>query len=109
MGIVGLIALINVLLFFFTPLSSNWVPAISGLIVGSLWLISAFRVGLLRFYLLAILTYLLGAILLWAGLELYQSLALFYGILGVILILSGSFTLVRYLRRNPTPDENQPL
>jgi hypothetical protein len=109
MVIVGVIALINVLLFLSTPLSLNWVPAISGLIVGSLWLISAYRVGLFRFYLQTILAYLVGAILFWTSLDLYQSLALFYGILGVILVLSGGITLTRYLRQNPSLDESPPL
>jgi len=103
--IVGLIAVINAALFLTTPLSMNWVPAITGLIVGSLWLISALRVGLFRFYLQSILAYLLGAILSLTNLEIYQSLALFYGILGSVLILSGGLTLVVYLRKNPPMQE----
>jgi len=105
MVIVCLIAAINVALFLTTPLSMDWVPAITGLIVGSLWLISALRVGLFRFYLQSILAYLLGAILSLSNLEIYQSLALFYGILGSIMILSGGFMLALYLRKNPPMQE----
>ncbi|MFL7890562.1 MAG: hypothetical protein ACK2UM_06910 [Anaerolineales bacterium] len=100
-AIVCVIAVINAVLFLSTPLSINWVPAVSGLIVGSLWLISAVRVGLLRFYLQAILAYLLGALLSFTHLDLTQNLALFYGVLGGVLILSGGFTLSKYLRSSP--------
>lgn len=103
--IVLLIALANVILFLSTPLSMNWIPTITGVLVGTLWLISAFRVSLLRFYLQATLAFLLGGTLSLANLELYQSLALFYGILGVILSLSGGITLARYLRQNPSFEE----
>ena len=106
-GIVCFIAGINVVLFLTTPLSLNWVPAITGLIVGSLWLISAFRVGLLRFYLQAILAYLLGVILSMSNLDIYLGLALFYGILGCVLLLSGGWTLAAYLHHHPPLEEGQ--
>ena len=106
-GIVCFIAGINVVLFLTSPLSLNWVPAITGLIVGSLWLISAFRVGLLRFYLQAILAYLLGVILSMSNLDIYLGLALFYGILGCVLLLSGGWTLAAYLHHHPPLEEGQ--
>lgn len=104
-GIVALIALINAILFLSTPLSMNWVSLITGVIIGSLWLISALRVSLFRFYLQSILAYLLGGILFLTNLELYQSLAILYGILGIILFLSGGYTLVTYLHRHPPLEE----
>ena len=106
-GIVCIIAAINAALFLTTPLSIYWVPSITGLIVGSLWLISAFRVGLLRFYLQSILAFLLGVILSLSNLEIYLGLALFYAILGCVLVLSGGWTLAAYLRQHPTLEENQ--
>ena len=104
-AIVCLIALINAALFLTARLSMNWVPAFTGLIVGSIWLASALRVGLFRFYLHSILAYLLGVILSFSNLEIYQSLALFYGILGCAMILSGGFTLAIYLRQHPPIEE----
>ena len=106
-GIVCIIAGINTALFLTTPLSIYWIPAVTGLIVGSLWLISAFRVGLLRFYLQSILAFLLGVILSLSNLEIYLGLALFYGILGCVLVLSGGWTLAAYLRQHPPLEENQ--
>jgi hypothetical protein len=106
-GIVCIIAGFNAALFLTTPLSIYWVPAITGLIVGSLWLISAIRVGLLRFFLQSILAFLLGVILSLSNLEIYLGLAFFYGILGSVLVLSGGWTLAAYLRKYPSLDENQ--
>ena len=106
-GIVCFIAGINVVLFLTTPLSLNWVPTITGLIVGSLWLISAFRVGLLRFYPQSILAYLLGVILSVSNLDIYLGLTLFYGILGCVLLLSGGWTLAAYLHRHAPKEEGQ--
>jgi len=106
-GIVCFIAGINVVLFLTTPLSLNWVPAITGLIVGSLWLISAYRVGLMRFNLQSILAYLLGVILSVSILDIYLALTLFYGILGCVLLLSGGWTLAAYLYRHAPKEEGQ--
>jgi hypothetical protein len=106
-AIVCIIAGFNIVLFLTTSLSLNWVPAITGLIVGSLWLISAIRVGLLRFYLQSMLAFLLGIILSLSSLDIYLGLALFYGILGCVLVVSGGWTLTTYLRQHPPLEENQ--
>ena len=104
-GIVSGIAVINIVLFLTTPLSTDWIPAITGLIVGSLWLISALRVGLLRFYLQSILALLLGVLLSFSQLDMYLGLALFYGVLGFVMVISGAWTLTAYLHQNPAAEE----
>ena len=96
------------MLFLATPLSLNWIPAITGLVVGIIWLISAFRVGLLRFYLQSILSLLLGVGLSLAKLETYQSLAVYYAAMGLVLILSGGLTLLKYIRHNPPMENDLP-
>jgi hypothetical protein len=78
------------------------------LVVGIIWLISAFRVGLLRFYLQSILSLLLGVGLSLARLETYQSLAIYYAVMGLVLILSGGLTLINYLRQNPPLENDSP-
>ena len=107
-GTAILIAALNIALFLATPLSLNWIPAITGLIVGFIWLISAFRVGLLRFYLQSILSLLLGVGLSLARFETYQSLAIYYAVMGLVLILSGGLTLINYLRQNPPLENDSP-
>lgn len=92
-------------LFLTTTISMNWIPAITGLIVSIVWLISAARVGLFRFYLQSIFSIILGVGLSLVHLETYQSLALYYAVMGILLILSGVLTFAIYLRQYP-PLEN---
>lgn len=103
-----LIAALNIALFLATPLSLHWIPAVTGLIVGIIWLVSAFRVGLLRFYLQSIFSLLLGVGLSLVRLDTYQSLAIFYTLMGLVLILSGGLTLIKYLRQNPPLEIDSP-
>lgn len=93
-------------LFLTTTISMNWIPAITGLIVSIVWLISAARVGLVRFYLQSIFSIILGVGLSLVHMETYQSLALYYAVMGFLLILSGGLTLAKYLRQNPPLDSN---
>ena len=64
------------------------------------------RVRMLRVYFQAILALLLGGILSLINLDLYQSLAWFYGVLGLVLVISGGYNLVIYLHRHPTLQDN---
>jgi hypothetical protein len=107
-GLATIIASLNVALFMTTPLSLNWIPAITGLIVGIIWLISAIRVGLIRFYLQSILSLLLGVALSLARLETYQSLAIYYTVMGIVLLISGGVTLAKYLHQYPTSENDSP-
>ncbi|MBE9473833.1 MAG: hypothetical protein IMY85_03015 [Chloroflexi bacterium] len=107
-GTAILIVALNLALFLNTPLSLNWIPAITGLIVGIVWLISAIRVGLIRFYLQSILSLLLGVGLSLARLETYQSLAVYYAAMGIVLLISGGVTLAKYLRQYPTSENDSP-
>ena len=102
---VAIIAIINAALFLTTPLSANWIPAITGIFLGSIWLLFAFRAGLARLFLQSIAAYLLGVILSFSQLEVYLALAVFYGIFSLVLILSGFWTLAAYLRRHPSINE----
>jgi len=103
-----IIASLNIAVFLSTPLSLNWIPAITGLIVGIVWLISAIRVGLIRFYLQSILSLLLGVGLSLARLGTYQSLAIYYAVMGTVLLISGGVTLAKYLRQFPTSENDSP-
>ncbi len=107
-GLVLFMVTLIVALFLTTTISMNWIPAITGLIVSILWLISAARVGLIRLYVQSLLSLLLGVGLSLASLETYQSLAVYYAVIGLVLILSGGLTLIRYLRQNPPLKNNSP-
>lgn len=92
------IASLNVALFVTSPKTLYFIPAVTGLIVGIVWLILAYRIGLIRFYLQSMLSMLLGAGLSMMKYDVYQSLAVYYGTMGIILLISGGATLAKYLQ-----------
>ena len=101
-GLAMVIASLSISLFLSKSLSLNWIPATTGLIVGIVWLISAVRVSLLRFYLQSIASFLLGIGLSLSGMDTYPSLAVYYAGMGLILLISGCVILIRYLHDFPT-------
>jgi hypothetical protein len=107
-GLVLFIVTLIVGLFLTTTIAMNWIPAITGVIVSIIWLISTARVGLIRLYVQSLLSLLLGVGLSLASLETYQSLAVYYAVMGLVLILSGELTLIRYLHQNPPLENNSP-
>lgn len=62
--------------------------------------------GLKRFYVLGGLAILLGTSLAFSGLPQAYNLALFYGLLGFFILISGTLVLQRYLQENPAPRDN---
>jgi len=62
--------------------------------------------GLKRFYALGGLAILLGIALSLSPLSQITDLALFFGLLGVVIVTSGILVLRQYLKENPTPVEN---
>lgn len=102
------IAAIPMIIFFVTPFSFNWIPVFTGLLVGAIWLISALRIGLLRLYLQALLSLILGVLISLVNLDAYPSLAIYYGVMGIVLALSGGIVLSNYLRRHPEIKNDSP-
>jgi hypothetical protein len=81
------------------PASFDWMPAVSGLIVAVICLISGIRLGLPRYYLLAAASLGLGLLLAPGWLGDLPALAAYYALMGLVLCLSGGLTLRGYLRR----------
>jgi hypothetical protein len=96
--IAAAMAVVVSLLFMNAPASLSWMPAITGVGFAGVWFYLAYRIGLLRFYLLAGSELLIGTVLSFAGIGNTTGLSLFYGLTGLAVILSGAATLVRYLR-----------
>lgn len=91
--------------------SERLIPALTGLLSAILILFIGMSVGLARFYLLAVWQFAFGLLGSRLNLPAPFDLALFFGALGVGLLISGGITLSRYLRANPLPppdEENQP-
>lgn len=80
--------------------------AITGIIVGLILIVlRAKSAGLTRFYVLGLVSLVLGLVLSISGLPNGYSLGLFYGMMGVCFLISGGLTLRRYLIDNPLPAE----
>ena len=80
---------------------------ITGLLVGVIFIaLRGKSSGLKRFYLLGGLAIVLGVVLSFSGLSQAYNLGLFYGLLGIAILISGGLVLRRYLSDNPLPAEN---
>jgi hypothetical protein len=84
--------------------SFDSIVAVTGIAVGLiLMILRAKSSGLARFYGLGTASVILGLALSASGLPNGYSLGLFYSLMGVCFIISGAWTLRRYLRENPLP------
>jgi hypothetical protein len=100
-GLVALfLAMLISALFAGSPAALQWIPAVSGLFFAAAWLFFGHRVGLVRFYVLAVFSALAGVVLSRAGWNLDVTLAAFYASLGIAILISGSLTLYQYLRHS---------
>jgi len=80
---------------------------ITGLLVGVIFIALRGRSsGLKRFYALGGLAIVLGVALSFSELSQAYNLGLFYGLLGIAIMISGGLVLRRYLSENPPPLEN---
>lgn len=88
------------MLLALAPASLVVLPALQGIAVGVFILVAGHRVALPRFYVLAVVSTLIGVILSLAGTSESLGAAIYYGLMGIALIISGVLTLVSYLRAN---------
>jgi hypothetical protein len=80
------------------------IVAVTGVAVGLILVfLRAKSAGLTRFYALGAVAVLLGLGLSVSKLPNAYSLGLFYGLMGLAFIMSGGWTLLRYLKDNPLP------
>ena len=105
-GIAGTISILFSLLFNDNPYSLDWLPAAMGVIFSFAMLVTAWRTGVSRFYLLAVGALVLGVLLSFMGLGDDLGVAYFYFAMSVLYLLSGFCTLFRYLRTMPEPGGN---
>lgn len=79
---------------------------VTGLLVGVIFIaLRGKSSGLKRFYVLGGLAIVLGIGLSFSGLAQAYTLALFYGLLGITILVSGALVLRRYLDENPLPGD----
>lgn len=80
-------------------------PVFSGILLGLVLAIIGWRTAILRFYLMAVLSAVVGIALGFSGLENYPGLVAYYTAIAVILLFTGACVLRSYLRQNPAPGE----
>jgi uncharacterized membrane protein HdeD (DUF308 family) len=75
---------------------------ITGVLVGVIFIaLRGKSSGLKRFYALGGLAILMGIVLAYSNLPQVYILSLFYGLLGIAILISGGLVLRRYLLDNP--------
>ena len=88
----------------------HWLDSIvfiTGLIVGVIFIaLRGKSSGLKRFFLLGGLAIVLGIVLAYSGFSQIYALTLFYGLLGLAIMISGGLVLRSYLVENPLKLEN---
>lgn len=81
---------------------------VTGIVVGVVFVILRGKsFGVQRFYLLGAISVVIGTALSLRGLPNGYSLAIFYGLMGLAVMISGGWVLFRYLRENPLPAEGE--
>jgi hypothetical protein len=84
-----------------------WLPAIVGVFLAMLMTYLGFRLGLMRFFILAGFTILLGLAAAWLQLNDLYAKAFIYGGFGLALIVTGGLTLWHYFRSTRLPATEQ--
>jgi len=81
------------------------IPMLLGFLGAALMLFVASANGLRRFYLLAAYSILLGFLLAWVGITGMRLLGIYFVFLGIGMLISGAFTLWKYLNLTSSPQE----
>ena len=81
---------------------------VTGIVVGAVFvLLRGKSYGVKRFYSLGAVSVVVGTVLSFSKLPNAYALAVFYGLMGLVVMISGGWVLFRYLRENPLPTEEQ--
>jgi len=82
--------------------------AVTGLLVAFILLVKqGWSLGEGRFYVLSVLSLILGSALSISGMARGYNLGAFYGLMGTAFAISGGLVLRRYLQENPTPADDR--
>ncbi|MCX6572228.1 MAG: hypothetical protein NT006_12565 [Candidatus Aminicenantes bacterium] len=108
-GIVGgIIGASLAALYGLSPSFKALFPALNGLLLAVAVLLIAIKVGLVRFYVLAAASAVIGFAVTAAGVGDVKGISLYYGLFGAAVTLSGLASLVVYLRKSARADRENP-
>ena len=83
----------------------NWIPTLDGVVIGIFLLYMGYKLGLVRFYALAVVSALIGLSAALGGLDETMGSAAYFAGMGVALLVSGGLTLWSYLSQTQPPAE----
>ena len=95
-------------LYGLSPSLKTLFPALNGILFAIAVLLFANKVGLIRFYILAAASAVIGFAVTAAGVGDTKGISLYYGLFGAAVIISGLATLVAYLRKSARADRENP-
>jgi hypothetical protein len=93
--------------FLLKVVKEAWLPALVGVALAMFMTYLGFKLGLLRFYILAGLAILLGLATAWLQLNDLYAKAFVYSGFGVALLISGGLTLWHYFHSTHSPASEQ--
>lgn len=99
----GLIGASMAVLYGLSSSVKTLMPAVNGLLIGIAVFFIANRIGVLRFYLLAVASSIIGVAVAVAGVEELRGFFFYYLFLGAAVLISGLAALIVDLRRTPRP------
>ena len=102
----GLIGASVAVLYGLSSSVRTLMPAINGFLFGIGVFFIANRIGVLRFYLLAVASSIIGVAIAAAGVEELKGFFFYYIFFGVSVLISGLAALVVYLHRTPRPSSD---
>lgn len=85
---------------------THWAAAVTSMLIAIALGVVAYRINLLRFYILAGLSLATGLVITYLGLEQELGLGIYYGVLGIMLTVSGGLTLARYLKETEPAEDS---
>jgi hypothetical protein len=106
-GLAMIIAVLVIIIYNLSPVKFAWVPAFNGLVVAIGWGVAGYRVGLIRFFIMAAFSLGAGLSIAVTGLDNLPGLAIFYALLGIASLIAGVWALSRYLKSTRSVDEGE--
>ena len=106
LGLAGIIGAIVGASIDAAPASLDWMPAITGFFLAIPLLILGFRSGSWRYYLLCLVSLVVGLGLSAAGYGNTLGLSYYYLLLSIAMFISGGLTFLNYLRSTTPPEKN---
>lgn len=103
-GVAAVMAFIVAMLFATAPASLTWIPALDGLMIGGFLLYLGHNLGISRFYAMASLSAAIGAAISLSGMGDILGSGIYFGAMGLTVILSGALALRSYLRGTETSE-----